>query len=120
MRPGLKIIQIQVTSWRAITFVGWLRRVSGDEYELMPGARIVTRKSGKSADWNGVDDLAANGPGAKYQLAPAMQAPEELHRLGNIRRSKPANEGAWAKHCPRPKNWVDDDGGSLFRTEGDA
>jgi hypothetical protein len=105
MREGLKIIQIQITNWRALTFVGWLKRRYGDEYDLID-ARIITRKSGEPADWNGVADLAENGPGKKYLLAPIMKEPEELHRLSNIRRSKPADEKAWAKHCPKPKDWV--------------
>ena len=107
MSPGLKILQIQITLYRAITFVGWLRRVSGDEYELMPGSRIVTRKPGAQWSWNGIDELASKGPGTKYALTDPAQAPEELHRLGNIRRSKPADEKVWTRDCPRPKDWVE-------------
>ena len=39
-------------------------------------------------------------------LSSPMQMPEELHRLGNIRRSKPADEAAWAQHCPCPEGWI--------------
>ncbi len=103
MTPGLKILQIQITNWRAITFVGWLRRVVGDEYELVD-ARIVTRSTGQSASWNGVAELAENGPG-RYKMAPRMKTPEQLHRLGNIRRCKPAIESVWASSCPKPDGW---------------
>ena len=104
MEEGLKILQIQVTAWRAITFVGWLRRVSGDEYHLL-GARIVTRKPGQPWSWNGIAELAEQGPRDRYHLAPIMKSPEELHRLGNIKRSKPADEQVWAEHCPKPNDW---------------
>ena len=106
MSPGLKIVQISITYYRAITFVGWLWRVSGDEYKLAPGARIVLRKSGVAWSWNGVHEMAEQGPGERYGLSDEFKAPEELHRL-LIRRSVPCNEKAWAKHCPRPKDWVE-------------
>jgi hypothetical protein len=106
MKQGLKILQIQITTWRAITFVGWLRRIAGDEYHLVD-ARIITRRSGQPASWNGIAELAENGPG-KYTLAAKMKQPEELHRLGNIRRCKPAYEIAWAAHCPKPADWIDE------------
>lgn len=103
MEHGLVLVQISITYYRALTMVGWLRRKHGDEYELVPGARIITRQSG-AADWNGFDTLAADGPGSKYKLHPAMKQPEPLHRL-IVKRCKPADEKAWAKHCPRPKDW---------------
>jgi hypothetical protein len=105
METGLHLIQISVTHYRALTIIGWLRRVRGDEYELVPGARIITRKSGESADWNGFDDIASKGVGKKYKAHPAMKAPETLHRL-IIKRSKPADEKVWAKECPRPEGWA--------------
>ena len=105
MRPGLKIVQIQVTYYRAITMVGWLRRDNGDEY-LLHNARIITRKSG-AASWNGVAEMAEAGPEERYRLAPIMKEPEELHRL-LIKRSHPCDVKAWAKQCPRPKDWKED------------
>ena len=108
MTPGLKIIQISITNYRAITFVGWLRRLYGDEFELLPGARIITKKPGLAWDWNGIDNLAAGGLGKDYQVTPPMKMREELHRLGNIRRSKPANEESWRPHVPRPADWSDE------------
>jgi hypothetical protein len=107
MSPGLKIVQIAITYYRAITFVGWLKRVSGDEYVLV-SPRIITRKSGQEWSWNGMRELAANGPGKKYQLSDKDDAdPEELHRL-MIKRSIPADEKVWEKHCPKPADWKDE------------
>ena len=105
MEHGLCLVQISITNYRALTIIGWARRKGGDEWELVPGARIVTRKPGEYADWNGFDDLASSGPAKKYQLADAMLQPEPLHRL-MVRRCKPADEKAWEKHCPMPKNWT--------------
>lgn len=104
MEPGLHLVQISITNYYSIVIVGWLRRIRGDEYELVPGARIITRKPGEPADWNGFDDLATKGPGKKYKLHPAMKAAEPLHRL-MIRRSKSADEKVWTKDCPRPEGW---------------
>lgn len=104
MSEGLYLVQISITYYRALTIVGWLRRVRGDEYELAPGARIVTRAPGEAASWTGLDDLAASGPGERYTLHAAMTQPEPLHRL-MIKRAKPCDESAWAQHCPRPADW---------------
>ena len=106
MEHGLCLVQIQITYYRAITVIGWARRKRGDEWELVPGARIVTRKPSEPADWNGFDNLAADGPGKRYQLHDKMQQPEPLHRL-MVKRCKPASIEKWAKHCPRPEGWVD-------------
>jgi hypothetical protein len=32
---------------------------------------------------------------------------EEIHRLV-IRRSRPASEATWIKHCPKPAGWIDE------------
>ena len=103
MEHGLLLVQISITYYRAITIVGWARRKGGDEWELVPGARVITRVRGQP-EWNGFDDLAANGPGTKYKLHPEMKQPEPLHRL-LVKRCKPADVKNWAEHCPRPKNW---------------
>lgn len=103
MREGLKLVQVPGSYYgRAVTLVGWLKRTSGDEFELH-GAVMVWR----TGQWapGGLDDLAADGPDSKrYGHSKPAKMPEELHRL-TLRRSKPANPEAWAKICPRPKNW---------------
>lgn len=106
MNPGLYLIQIPVTNYYAVTVVGWLRRLHGDEYELAPGARVVTRIRG-AADWNGIALLAEEGPGQRYKLHEPMKTSEPLHRL-TMRRPKPCIESPWLQHVPRPSDWVEE------------
>ena len=103
MRNGLKIIQIRGVYW-AVTRICWVRRVGGDEYEEMPGARTITRKAGEPC--RTIGSLAAIGLGRDHVLSEPDAEGDELHRLLIIR-SKPANEGVWARYCPRPPNWTD-------------
>ena len=103
MEHGLCVVQIAITYYRAITIVGWARRKRGDEWELVPGARIITRKKGTKIDWNGLDTLADQGLGEKYQCHPPMAKPEPLHRL-MVRRFKSATVKNWPD-CPKPKGW---------------
>jgi hypothetical protein len=97
MREGLKVIQITGRYVYAVTFVGWLRRIAGDEYILFPGARIVWIKG----EARGLAHLAANGPGRDYGLLDPTDATEEIHRL-LVRRSVLANEQVWKRLCPKP------------------
>ena len=104
MHDGLKIIQIPGSyGYWATTLVGWMRRVSGDEWELLPGARVLWRQRGSRAP-NGLDIIATKGPGEEYGMSDPTAGSEEIHRL-IIRRSRPANEKVWAEYCPRPKGW---------------
>jgi len=100
MRDGLKIIQVPGRYSWAVTRVGWLRRVSGDEWEIV-GARTIVRTGSPRT----LDSLAAHGPGRDHRLSAISEASEEIHRLV-IRRSIPANEAAWLEHCPMPAGWV--------------
>lgn len=100
MRDGIKIIQLPGRYGYSVTRVGWLRRVSGDEWVLLAGAISLGRTSGERT----VDELASDGPGKDHKLWPPSKGAEEIHRLV-IRRSLVADEKAWAKHCPRPKDW---------------
>jgi len=103
MRNGLKIIQVPgMYANLAVTRIGWLRRVSGDEWELT-GARTIVR-TGSSRT---LDSLAAHGPKGDHRLTASAEGPEEIHRLV-IRRSLPADVKAWAPYCPRPDGWTDD------------
>jgi len=99
MREGLKIVKLPGGYYgRSVTRVGWLRRVSGDEWELLPGARSVWRTGGAMTP---LDQLAAHGPGDNHQVSDPQAGIEEIHRL-LLRRCLPADESAWAAHCPRP------------------
>jgi len=99
MRDGLKVIQIPgYYSGYAATLVGYLRRVAGDEYELLPGARAVYRVGSR----RGLSWLAANGPGEDYRLKDPSATPEQIHRLV-IRRCIEANVPAWAEYVVMPR-----------------
>lgn len=100
MRDGLKIVQLPGGYGYSVTRVGWLRRVSGDDYELVNG-RTMAREGAYSID--GITKAAAKGPNG-YKLSVPDEMPEELHRL-LIRRAVPANAKAWAEACPMPKDW---------------
>ncbi len=104
MRTGLTILQVTGGYYgRAVTLVGWVRRVGGDEFEMLPGHITVWRESG-AYNQNGLDVLAAKGPVSGYKVSEPAETPEQLHRL-LVRRPKPANEKAWAKILPKPKGW---------------
>lgn len=100
MHNGLKIIQLPGYYGYAITKVGWLRRIAGDEWELCPGARTVLRTSGT----RGIDRLATDGPQQDHSLKEPSRTTEEIHRL-LIRRSVQADPAAWAEYCPPPADW---------------
>lgn len=102
MKDGLKIIQVAGRYGYSVTRIGWLRRVSGDEYELI-GARTVARTSGNYS-LDGISKLAAEGMQKNYELSKPDKTTEDIHRL-LIRRCLNADEAAWKEHCPKPKNW---------------
>ena len=94
MKDGLKIIQIP-GSWRgySVTIAGWLQRVGGDEWIILPGYRVVIR----TGVGRGLHDLAADGPKRDYKLLEPSEGPEEIHRL-LIGRPMPAKKKAWVEH----------------------
>jgi hypothetical protein len=102
MRNGLKIIQVPGRYGWSVTRICWMRRISGDEYETLPGSRTIVRTGNQRT----LASLASDGPKTDHTLSDPDGGTEEIHRL-LIRRSLPANEKVWAKHCPRPKNWQD-------------
>ena len=107
MRDGLKIFQLQGSyGYYATTLVGWLRRVRGDEWVLLPGARVLWRERG-NRNPNGLDILANRGLGKDYAMGEPREGIEEVHRL-LIRRPHIANETVWLKHVPRPADWKDE------------
>ncbi len=100
MEDGIKIIQLPGRYGYAATFVAWVRRVHGDEWQMVPGARAIYR----TGTPRGLHWLAANGPGNDYDLLEPSKTPEPFHRLvpGRV---IDADESAWADHCPRPARW---------------
>lgn len=102
MREGLKILVLPGGYYgRGVFRVGWLRRVSGDEYELLNARTIIRTGQYKIG---GFGELAEKGPGKSYKLSPIESGAEDVNRL-LIKRSKSADEKAWAEHCPKPKGW---------------
>ncbi len=104
MKQGLKLIQVAGRYGYAVTLVGWLRRVAGDEFELVPGHVTVAHTGNRRT----LDDLAANGLKGDHVASAPAKMPEELHRL-LVRRVKPASVEAWSKVCPRPAKWTEAD-----------
>ena len=98
MRDGLAIVVV-AGGWRALTRVGWLRRVEGDEWELV-GARSV-RTVGRYVP---LAELATIGPVKDVSLQQEAAEPEPIHRL-LMRRVLYCDVAKWAKEVPRPKGW---------------
>ncbi len=93
---GLKLLRLP-GRYYLVTRIGYLQRIGGDEYMLMPGARTVRRTSGA----RNLDDLAADGPKKDHTLSPASRMGELIHRLV-IKRAFEANVEAWADHVKPP------------------
>jgi hypothetical protein len=103
MKDGLKIIRVTGAYYGyAVTKIAWIRRIVGDEWEMMPGARTIIRTGSPRT----LDSLAAHGPRKDHTLTDPAIGSEELNRL-MIRRSLPADEIAWGDLCPRPVGWVE-------------
>ena len=98
MRNGLAIVVV-AGGWRALTRVGWLRRVEGDEWELV-GCRSV-RTVGRYVP---LAELATIGPVKDVSLQQEAAEPEPVHRL-LMRRVLYCDVAKWAKEVPRPKGW---------------
>lgn len=102
LTDGLKILASPVGYYRSVIMVGWLRAGDGLEVEIH-GARVLTFPR----QIMGMEELAARGPHGGIELRRAV-AVEPIWRP-NILRAIPANEAAWAEHCPRPASY--DEGG---------
>ena len=104
MHAGLTVLVSQGTYYGLIR-VGWLRRVEGDEWELV-GARVLVRASGwrTSDGYLALSEAAAQGPGTAWTLLPASAEPEPVWR-GHMLRPIVADAEAWAVECPRPPEW---------------
>jgi hypothetical protein len=99
VKEGLKIIQVPGRYYYKVTKVGWLRRASGDEFELVNACTII-RTSGSRH----LDQLASDGPQKDHRVFEPARMPEDIHRL-SILRCLQADPEAWPQ-CPRPKDWA--------------
>ena len=101
MRNGLVLIKTP-GYYGGPTRVGWLRRVSGDLYELLPGFRSVSRESGSRE----LAEVAGDGPAKDHKLGVPSKVAEDINAF-LVWRAVRADEKAWAKECPRPKGWTE-------------
>lgn len=102
MRPGLKIIQIAGRYGYSVTLVGYMRRVGGDEWDMLPGHTSVVRTGGV----RNIDELANDGPMDDHRCSQPARSVEEVNRVF-LRRCKPANVEKWPM-VKRPKDWKDE------------
>lgn len=106
MREGLMLMVSRGSYW-GLTRLGWLRRVEGDEFEIV-NCRTVLRTG--AWDPEGLQVLVqSKGKFSNHRLGLMAKVPEPIHRLQMIRPMMIPLEdvGAWEKHCPKPKDWVD-------------
>lgn len=104
MREGL-VFMVSPGAWRILCRVGWLRRVEGDEWELV-NCRSVIRTGGYDSD--GLQKLAqCRGEIKNHTLGLISKIAEPIHRLQMIRPLPIPREDweSWEAHCPKPKDW---------------
>ena len=103
MNDGLKVLQFRGRYNYAATFVGWVRRVGGERYE-MSAFRVIVRTGGFAID--GLMRLAAEGliPGYRASAAAPLGVVREFVE-GEALNVHTAIEASWAKECPRPSGW---------------
>lgn len=98
MREGLKLIKLP--GYYGPVRVGWLKRLSGDDYVLLPGSVLVVRTSGSRK----LAELAADGPGTDHRVEDRAKTDCEVNRF-RVWQVWAADEKAWSEHCPKPKEW---------------
>lgn len=99
MRDGLVILRTP-GYYGGPTRVGWLRRVGGDNYVLLPGFRSVSRTSGNRE----LPELAGEGPGRDHKLGKPSPVEEDVQGI-LVWRCLRADEAAWAATIPKPADW---------------
>ena len=102
LKNGLRIVSIP-GGYYPYVLVGWLRRVAGDDWEMV-SARVISRFGANQQ----LAVLAEKGPAKDTKLLEASTQPEDFHRL-LINRSIRCNPESWAAACPRPLAWIDED-----------
>lgn len=102
MREGLTILVTRGT-WYGLTRMGWLRRIAGDEWELV-GSRVLMRRGSPVSL---VKIAEAKKLPRDHELLPPSKMPEAVHRLQMVRNVDiHADDIAnWAELLPRPKDW---------------
>ena len=98
MRNGLYLITTPSGGSVAVLRVGWLRRVEGDEYELV-NARTPLR-----GEYTTTFDQAQNIPPKNWKWTEPLVRPLQLHRF-QIRAPVELDEKGYAKLFPRPEGW---------------
>lgn len=108
MREGLKLIKLP--GYYGPVRVGWLRRIDGDNYELLPGSVLVIRTSGSRA----LAELAADGPvdrSGEHTNRPVQDhkltdKAGTAHDVNEFRVWQAIDCGdAWREFVPQPKEW---------------
>ncbi len=100
MRAGLNLVQLAGRYGYGVTLVGWMRRVSGDEWEICAGHTSVIRTQGRRT----LGALASDGPKGDHVCTEPSKLREDVHRL-QPRRCMPADEKAWSEFVKKPKDW---------------
>lgn len=99
MREGLKLIKFP--GYYGPVYIGWLRRIGGDQYELVPGCRWITRLSGN----RDCLALADDGPLDDHKIHPASKKATPDVNEFRVWQAWNVDEEKWLPHCPKPKDW---------------
>lgn len=98
MRNGLYLLTTPSSGNVAVLRVGWLRRVEGDEYEVI-NARTPLR-----GEYKTTFDMAQNAPPPGWKWTEPLERPLQLHRF-QIRAPVELSAEGYAKLCPRPEGF---------------
>lgn len=103
MREGLMILLTRGTYYRGLCRMGWLRRIEGDEWEII-GSRVLTR-TGNVVPLRELAEGEGKLPG--HKLGKPAKTPESVHRLHMVRNIDVPREDweKWAKDFPMPEGW---------------
>lgn len=98
MREGLMLLKLP--GYYGPVRVGWLKRISGDNYELLPGSVLLVRTKGTRK----LAELAAKGPLDDHKCEDRAETSLDVNEF-RVWQPWQCNEEAWKEHCPRPKDW---------------
>lgn len=103
VKPGLYVFGTPSGGSVCVLRVGWLRPAEGgdpDEWECLH--QVAPRRKGDYQ--TALDEVADKGPPKAWGLREPFKKPTPYHRF-QIFHPWPCDEGAWAKACPKPKDW---------------